>query len=278
MKSSIFSVEVAARMDRAPGLLDQIRATIADQNGAVGLQNKWQAYRHAAEALLGNLGAIERGCWDYFEDPARAEKDFKMWLGGMTTEEGVRATPSGAVDPYRGGPRYLTFTMTFLMISPSPSDEAIRRLCEIPESDIWRRDVFGRILAGMGVINFASVQSDVMYLIPRDQDWDSPWTTWRKKNSNTCAPWCDFFEVIAPSSDVRRRPGAYDARRSLLPPRRCAARRARGRDLDLHEAFSPSARLNVSVTFQTVSKSRSWIQPLPVSPARWSELAARGSA
>jgi len=169
--SSIFSIEVAARMDRAPNLLPLLRSTITDQQASVGLQQKWQAYRRAAEALLGNLGLIERGCWDYFDNHQRAEKDFKMWLGGMTTEEGARRTPSGAPDPYRGEPRYLTFTMTFLIVNPSPTDDALRRLCMIPEQHLWRRDVFGRILGGMGVINFASVQSDVMYLIPRDDDW-----------------------------------------------------------------------------------------------------------
>ena len=171
MQSSIFSIEVAARLDRAPGLLPILRSAITDQPQAVSLHHKWQLYRRASEALLGNLGLIERGCWDYFEDHQRAEKDFKMWLGGMTTEEGARPTPSGRPDPYRGEPRYLTFTMTFLMVRPSPTDHAMSQLCNIPERDLWKREVFGRLLSGMGVINFASVQSDVMYLIPRDDDW-----------------------------------------------------------------------------------------------------------
>jgi hypothetical protein len=173
MQSSIFSIEVAARIDRAPNLLSQLRAAVDTQSEAMGLQDKWQAYRDAAQALLANLAAIEKGCWDYFDDPARAEKDFRMWLGGMTTEEGARTSPSGVVSgPYRGGePRYLTFTMTFLLAAPSPTDAAMGRLCNIPEADLWRRDVFGRILEGMGVVNFASVQSDVMYLIPRDEEW-----------------------------------------------------------------------------------------------------------
>ena len=54
---------------------------------------------------------------------------------------------------------------------PSPTDHALSRLCDIPEQHLWRRDVFGRLLGGMSVINFASVISDVMYLIPRDDDW-----------------------------------------------------------------------------------------------------------
>jgi hypothetical protein len=168
---SIFSIEVAARLDVAPNLLPILRSTIADQGTAMGFHDKWAHYRRASQALLGSLGVIERGCWDYFDDSARAEKDFKMWLGGMTTEEGVRPGPSGRPDPYRGEPRYLTFTMTFLLARPSPTDSAMSQLCDIPQADLWRRDVFARILDGMGVINFASVKSDVMYLIPRDDDW-----------------------------------------------------------------------------------------------------------
>ncbi len=171
MQSSIFSIEVAGRLDRAPNLLPLLKSAIVEQAQVVGLQQKWMLYRRASEALLANLGIIERGCWDYFEDHNRAEKDFKMWLGGMTTEEGARATPSGRPDPYRGEPRYFTFTMTFLIVNPSPTDQAMRRLCDIPQTHLWRRDVFGRLLGGMGVINFASVKSDIMYLIPRDADW-----------------------------------------------------------------------------------------------------------
>ena len=171
MQSSIFSIEVAGRLDRAPNLLPLLKSAIVEQAQVVGLQQKWMLYRRASEALLANLGIIERGCWDYFEDHNRAEKDFKMWLGGMTTEEGSRRMPSGKPDPYRGEPRYLTFTMTFLLVRPSPTDHALSRLCDIPQQHLWRRDVFGRLLGGMGVINFASVQSDVMYLIPRDDDW-----------------------------------------------------------------------------------------------------------
>lgn len=171
MTQSIFSIEVAARLDRAPNLLPALKSCITDHPERTGLQQKWELYRRATDALVGNLGVIERGCWDYFDDQARAEKDFKMWLGGMTTEEGARQQPSGRPDPYRGEPRYLTFTMTFLIVRPSRTDHVMRQLCNIPEQHLWRRDVFGRILGGMGALNFSSVISDVMYLIPRDDDW-----------------------------------------------------------------------------------------------------------
>lgn len=171
MARSIFALEVAARLDRAPALLPVLRSAITDQPSTVSLHSKWALYRRAAEALYGHLGLIERGCWDYFNDTQRADKDFAMWLGGMTTEEGARTAPSGRPDPYRGEPRYLTFTMALVLVRPSPTDDAVQRLCNIPQPLLWRRETFARLLSNMGVINFASVRSDVMYLIPRDDDW-----------------------------------------------------------------------------------------------------------
>ena len=94
MPSSIFSIEVALRLDRAPNPLPVLRSAITDHPHTIGLHQKWQLYKRACDALLGNLGLIERGCWDYFDDDDRAEKDFKMWLDGMTTEEGARREPS----------------------------------------------------------------------------------------------------------------------------------------------------------------------------------------
>jgi hypothetical protein len=34
--------------------------------------------------------------------------------------------------------------MTFLLLRPSPTDNAFRQLCDIPQPHLWRRDVFGR--------------------------------------------------------------------------------------------------------------------------------------
>jgi hypothetical protein len=94
-----------------------------------------------------------------------------MWTNGMVTEEGVRREPSGRADPYRSEPRYLTFTMALLIVQDTPTDRLLLDVCKIPEAALWRKETFARILRGMAQISFASVKSDVMYLIPRDDDW-----------------------------------------------------------------------------------------------------------
>ena len=144
---------------------------VAGQPATSGHQEKWEAYRALRSELIQALPGVERGCWDYFNEDQRALSDYRMWVNGMLTDETARTAPSGPVDPYRGGPRYLTITMAFLIVQDTPTDRAVAELCRVPDGMLWQRVVFEKILRGLDVVNFASVESDVLYLIPRDADW-----------------------------------------------------------------------------------------------------------
>ncbi|MFT3764156.1 MAG: hypothetical protein QM820_01345 [Minicystis sp.] len=171
MLHSIFAVEICARLVPNSTLRDALARCIADAPHEMSLHQKWTQYTRAAQILHDNLGSAERGCWDYFNDDARAQRDFDMWSNGMITKEGVRSGPSGSGDPYRSEPRYLTFTMALLLVQDSPTDRMLRQTCEVPQPNLWRRDTFARVLQGIGHVSFASVKGDVMYLIPRDDGW-----------------------------------------------------------------------------------------------------------
>lgn len=170
MRTTVFAMEVCARYEHGGRLHVALRDLLRRHPPNATLQQKWQFTRAVTAELLVGLPLVELGCWDYFEDEPKAKASFDQWVRGMTTEEGARKEPSGG-DPYRGEPRYLTFTMAYLMLHDSPCDLAVRRLCENPETDLWKRDTFRRILEGLGVLNFASIVGDVAYLIPRDEGW-----------------------------------------------------------------------------------------------------------
>ncbi|AKV03291.1 hypothetical protein AKJ09_09954 [Labilithrix luteola] len=170
MNCSIFALELCARFEPGGRLHTQLLGLLRNHPANANLQQKWHFCRQAASELLVALPIVERGCWDYFDDDARARHDYAQWVRGMTTEEGARTTPSGD-DPYRGGPRYMTFTMAFLLVNGSHTDLALRRVCEIPEQRLWHRETFRHILSNLGVLNFAGIQSDVAYMIPRDAGW-----------------------------------------------------------------------------------------------------------
>ncbi len=170
MKHSIFALEVCAKFEPGGRLHNELRRHVTTQPANTTLQQKWQFYQFVIGELVFALPLVDRGCWDYFDDDARALRDYDQWVAGMVTEEGARPQPSGD-DPYRGSGRYLTFTMAFLLANGSPTDLAVRQLCQIPENELWHRSTFHRILSGLGVLNFASIKSDVAYLIPRDVGW-----------------------------------------------------------------------------------------------------------
>lgn len=170
MLHSILAIEICAPL-LANSLLRRALHSVVNGPPAMGLYDKKRQYGGAAEILIQNLGVIEKGCWDYFDNDERAKKDFDMWSKGMTTEEGARTEPSGMPDPYRGGPRYLTFTMAFLIEQNSHTDSMLAAVCNIRDDRLWYRDTFARVLRGVQEMSFASVESDVIYLIPRDDDW-----------------------------------------------------------------------------------------------------------
>ncbi len=148
-----------------------LRAHVRSLPASMGHHQKWESYRNLREELAQNLSLVERGCWDYFDENTKAQSDYRMWVQGMLTDETARTEPSGPIDPYRGGGRYMTITMAFLVVADSPTDRAVSALCRVPESRLWDRTTFQHILRGLGILNFASVESDVLYLIPRDDDW-----------------------------------------------------------------------------------------------------------
>ena len=169
MEHSIFAMEVCLPLDA--GLHTRLRESVVNHPLAVGYQQKWALYRQAAEEVIAFLDHVHRGCWDYFDSNARALQDYDMWVKGMTTEEGARTDPSGRGDPYRGRPRYMTLTMAFLMVQGSPTDRAMASLCNVQEDHLWKRATFAHLLRNMGVVNFASVKSDVIYVIPGNDEW-----------------------------------------------------------------------------------------------------------
>ena len=166
--SSIFAIELSLRFDH--GVHQQLAALAAVRSG-LDFAGKWEIYRRAADILLAHEGLFDRGCWDFFLGKDKAETDFRMWAAGLVTKEGARHQPSGHGDPFRGDPRFLTFTMACILAQNTEAQARMAQLCQVPQGQLWHKQTFLHILRNMRAINFACVERDTMYLIPRDPDW-----------------------------------------------------------------------------------------------------------
>lgn len=168
---SILAVELCYVMHPGDGFAQGLRQAITRHPATASLRDRWTLYRHVAESLHNRLPQAVSGCWDFFDDDAKARSDFEMWFGGMATREGARRAPSGHGDPYRGDHRYMTFTMALLLRQGAPCERNLRGVCHVPEPMLWQRDTFARILRAVPTLSFAAVARDVVYVIPRDDDW-----------------------------------------------------------------------------------------------------------
>ena len=166
MSYSIFAIEIAARTWINDPFRQALHGLIVGHPAASSPIQKRQLYVQIAQHIQQNFQSIEKGCWDYFDNHEKAVADFDMWVRGMLTEEGARQQPS-----YEPDPRYLTFTMAFLLVQGTPADQAIAQRCNVPQENLWRRDVFNYIVQAVPAIDFANVQADVLYMLPRDDEF-----------------------------------------------------------------------------------------------------------
>jgi hypothetical protein len=168
---SIIATELCLRLEPQSAPRQRLHQLVAAHPQLTTPGAKWELVRDLVGTLNQNLDLAERGCWDFFDDDARAQRDFKMWSDGMITKEGVREGPSQR-DAYRGGePLYMTFTIALLLRQGSPGERTLAQRCDIPEGSLWARGTFRHILQSLTAVSFASVRADVVYLIPGDESW-----------------------------------------------------------------------------------------------------------
>lgn len=169
MRHSIFAMELCLLMPPDGTLRQDLVRLVSRHPQRSDPAQKWELYKRIAERLLQDLHLADQGCWDFFDDDAKARADHQMWSNGMITEEAVRPEPSG--EGSDDDPRFMTYTMSFLIVQGAASERALARLCEIPQAKLWRRETFEHLLRGLRTLSFGSVVSDVSYVIPRDAPW-----------------------------------------------------------------------------------------------------------
>lgn len=169
MKHKIFAMELCILL-RGDELCSQLRDLVRHHPQNVSFAEKWELYKTVRELLKDNLHLATKGIWDFFDEDDKAQSDFRMWCDGLFTQEGARAVPSGTGDP-DSDPRYMTFTMAFLLQADAPSVETLSERCEVPKAHLWKRATFAKMLDNLGHLNFGSVKGDVIYVIPGAPGW-----------------------------------------------------------------------------------------------------------
>lgn len=168
MGLSLFGMELCLPLGAESPLHRALNKALLARTPGLERDDKRRQYQGLADTLTDALPDVESACWDYVHGNDKAKVDYALWSNGVLEEAGVRTSPSTGEGPYRGEPRYLTFTMAMLIVQGSPTGEMLSEVCDIEEARFWHRATFAHLLAGVRRIDFAHVKSDVLYLLPRD--------------------------------------------------------------------------------------------------------------
>lgn len=169
MDYSVFAMQVAIPHQPGTAAHDGLRQLVARAGQEQTYDDKAAFYRELSGRLLALVPWFAKGIWDFWDDPTRAPGDFQEWVDGLEGKE-ARHAPAPPAN-YRGQapePRFMLVTFSMLLVHHGNSCRLLSRACNIPQANLWQRASFARILQGVAKVNFASVRSDVVYLVPRD--------------------------------------------------------------------------------------------------------------
>ncbi|HEU4404018.1 MAG TPA: hypothetical protein VFS43_01805 [Polyangiaceae bacterium] len=173
MNHSAFALQIALRYRDGEGQRDRLRRAVGSGAPAMSYRQKGEYFRRLAEALLPGNASFDYGIWDYFDDDARAQKEYATWAEGLGGKE-ARTSPAPAPPPggYRDAAearRYLVFTAALLMRHGSASDRAVfAAQRDLSGPALWTRQTFVRLVATLGAMSSTGVVADTVYLIPGD--------------------------------------------------------------------------------------------------------------
>jgi hypothetical protein len=162
VKVSLFALQVFLPLPAADSLRHDLVETVRRMPDQSGFAAKNDAYAHITRLLHAHVGGFTFGVWDYFEDNDVAKREWQQWCEG--TEADAREAP--APDPYRAGAAQMFVTLLLLMAHGKAADRMMCEACRMPEGTEWTRQTFGRLLAVLPQLNFATVSSDAIYVRP----------------------------------------------------------------------------------------------------------------
>lgn len=167
MANTLFAIQVFLPLEQNEALRRQLRKLILDAPEAQTRSEKRRAYEQITRALLGASGQFTVGNWDYTDDGDEADTEFEHWCAGTEADakEREQSADGGA------GPRSMFITMAFLMESEEAAAQAFGEACDLPETDLWKRATFVKLLSVIPRLDFATVVGDAVYLCPGDKEF-----------------------------------------------------------------------------------------------------------
>lgn len=173
---SLFMTQVALPLSRQAGYPQHFIDLIRSFPPRGTPSEKSQFYSYLAGKLIAGLPWMDRGVWEFFGNTEEALSQFADWADDTLEMKEARKVPLpvGPSDDYRGGDekRFVVVCAVFLMDGTSGSSQHIERtLGAIPQDRLWHKSTFDTVFRLFYSLNFATVASDSVFVLPGDEQY-----------------------------------------------------------------------------------------------------------
>jgi hypothetical protein len=172
MAQTFFGIQVVVRNFVSDPLRRQLHELIAQSQSEQSLTDKRSFWKRVTAVLNEAVPAFELGYWDLIT--GNGDEEFESWSsdieGSLATEAEELGTAPDEVNRISAEKRYVIVTLLFLVEGGSNSDQTLAERCDIPESEWFTRITFGKLIATIPLLNFASVIADAVYMSPGSEE------------------------------------------------------------------------------------------------------------
>lgn len=176
MAYTFFGVQVAVEAHPRDALRKRLHELIASGGAEAeqSLSDKRDFYKRLTGVLNEAVPVFALGYWDYVDDDNRAEVEFDTWCSELEGSVATVAEELGAahdeVNRLSAANDYILVTLLFLLEAGEASDCTVRERCDLPEAEYFSRLTFGKLIATIPMLSFATVKADAVYLVPGTEE------------------------------------------------------------------------------------------------------------
>ncbi|WP_437683444.1 hypothetical protein [Sorangium sp. So ce131] len=174
MGYTFFAIQVVLKTYPGDTLRARLHRIITASPSEVSLVEKRAFYKNLTSVLNEGMASFERGFWDLIRG-RDAERQFETWCseieGSMATEPEEIDAVADDLHRISSEKQFVIASLIFLLGEGSASDELLGERCDMPEREYFTRQTFGKLLAAIPALSFATVKADAVYLVPgTDED------------------------------------------------------------------------------------------------------------
>jgi hypothetical protein len=173
MDYTFFGVQIVVKAFFKDPLRKQLADVIAHSSAEQTLFEKRAFWKRVAAVLNEAMPVYEMGYWDLIRG-GRAQEEFETWCseieGALASESEEMGKDADEVNRLSANKDYILFTAAVLVEQGSNSDLTLGERCDLPESEYFTRQTFGKLMASFPLLNFANVQADAVYLMPGSEE------------------------------------------------------------------------------------------------------------